>query len=119
MELPFEIYAIDFDGTIAFSEWPTILGPNPPAVEFVRRIQLDPGIRWVLWTCREGERLLEAVEWCAANGLFPDAVNDNLPEASAAFGGNSRKIYADRYIDDRADFSVFSSGRVQHNTRSF
>lgn len=104
--IPFTIYAVDFDNTLAFTTWPEIIGPNPPAVEFVRRIQLDPDKRWILWTCREGDRLLDAVEWCMDNGLFPDAVNDNLPEASAAFGGNSRKVYADHYIDDKADFSL-------------
>ena len=34
-------------------------------------------------------------------GLKFDAVNENLPEIVEGFGGDSRKIYADVYIDDR------------------
>ena len=30
-----------------------------------------------------------------------DAVNENLPEIIERYGGDSRKIFADIYIDDR------------------
>ena len=32
------------------------------------------GNKIILWTCREGERLQEAVEWCRGYGLEFDAV---------------------------------------------
>ena len=59
------------------------------------------GDRFILWTCRIGERLEEAVAWSAAQGLTFDAVNDNLPDMIALYGNNCRKVFADGYIDDR------------------
>ena len=56
----------------------------------------------ILWTCRVGERLEEAVAACAEWGLVFDAVNDNLPERIATYGANPRKVNADEYWDDRA-----------------
>ena len=37
--------------------------------------------------------------------LHFDAVNENLPEAIKRFGGDSRKIFADEYIEDKANHS--------------
>lgn len=62
----------------------------------------EQGNKIILWTCREGARLQEAVEWCKEYGLEFDAVNDNLQELKDEFGNNPRKIYADCYIDDKA-----------------
>ena len=56
----------------------------------------------ILFTCREEDRLKEAIEACEHWGLSFDAVNDNLPERVFFFGSNSRKISADEYWDDRA-----------------
>ena len=95
-----QIYAIDFDGTIAFSKWPEIIGPNMEVVRFIRRLQAR-GDRWILWTNRNGRPLDEAVDYCAELGLIPDAVNDNLPDMIEVFGSNPRKVFANFYIDDR------------------
>lgn len=57
----------------------------------------------LLWTCRVGDKLQEAVEWCREHGLLFDAVNDNLSEMVEKWGSNSRKITADIYIDDKAE----------------
>lgn len=62
----------------------------------------ENGSRLILWTCRCGELLLEAVLWCGRQGLAFDAVNDNLDEIKMRYGSNARKIFADIYIDDRA-----------------
>ena len=43
----------------------------------------------------------EAVAWCHDHLLDFDAVNESLPEVIEWMGGDSRKIYADEYIDDR------------------
>ena len=59
------------------------------------------GDRLILWTCRSGEQLEEALFFCMARGLVFDAVNENLPETIEQCGGDSRKIFADLYIDDR------------------
>lgn len=89
-----------FDGTLCESIWPGIGSPNMELINHLikRRKQ---GNKIILWTCRVGDRLQEAVEWCRNHGLEFDAVNDNLPEMIEYFGNNTRKVYADIYIDDR------------------
>lgn len=95
-----EIIAVDFDGTLCRNAWPEIGEPYPKMIEHIKRCRQE-GDRIILWTCREGTDLEKAVEWCAERGLFFDAVNDNLEEIKELFGGNSRKIVADLYIDDK------------------
>lgn len=57
----------------------------------------------ILWTCRNGADLTEAVKLCENVGLHFDYVNENAKEKLMAFGGmDNRKIYADEYIDDKA-----------------
>jgi len=60
------------------------------------------GAALILWTCRVGGQLGEAVAWCARLGLTFDAVNANLPERIAAYQNDCRKIDADEYWDDKA-----------------
>ena len=40
----------------------------------------ERGNKLILWTCREGVLLAQAVDWCRTQGLTFDAVNDNLEE---------------------------------------
>ena len=92
------IVAVDFDGTLSLdAQYPNIGRFNTPLYEALMKLR---GIGWsiVLWTCREGKELREAVEWCKMNGLEFDAINENPPEVSF----KSRKVVADMYIDDRA-----------------
>lgn len=92
------IVAVDFDGTLSLdSQYPNIGQFNTHLYEALMKLK---GIGWsiVLWTCREGKELKEAVEWCANNGLEFDAINENPPEVPF----KSRKVVADMYIDDRA-----------------
>lgn len=97
----FQVIAVDFDNTLALTDYPTILKPNEPLIRYLIN-QRRQGTKVILWTCRCGDDLDAAVEWCAQQGLMFDAVNDNIPEAVATFGDNSRKIYADFYVDDKA-----------------
>ena len=60
------------------------------------------GDKLILWTCREGVSLQNAIDFCRHNDLEFDAINDNLPETIEKYGSNSRKISCDYYIDDRA-----------------
>ena len=101
MERDYQIIAVDFDGTLCYSEWPMLGEPN---LSLIRHLQLwrSGGHKLILWTCRCGEPLRAALEWCRMQGLEFDAVNDNLPEIIAHYGSNSRKITCDWYIDDRA-----------------
>lgn len=90
--------AVDFDGTLADTDATKIYSPNTKLINYLiaRR---ENGDKVILWTCREGSRLEQAVEWCKEQGLEFDAVNDNLPGLKL-FGINPRKIAADVYIDD-------------------
>lgn len=101
MKLDFKIIAVDFDGTLCKEEWPNIGKPNESVINYIKE-QRAEGAKVILWTCREGELLDAAIRWCKEQGLEFDAINDNIPEAAEVFGGNSRKIYADEYIDDKA-----------------
>ena len=62
----------------------------------------EQGNKIILWTCREGVRLQEAVEWCWGYGLEFDAVNGNIPEMIEWYGNDTRKIGYDVLIDDKA-----------------
>lgn len=96
-----KIIAIEFDGTLCDDCYPFIGNPNKTAIADARREQLA-GAKLILWTCRVGADLAAAVDWCESYGLTFDAVNENLPEHIAIYSGDTRKIYADEYWDDKA-----------------
>lgn len=96
-----KIIAIDFDGTLCANAYPKIGAPNTDIINRAKAEQSN-GAKLILWTCRTGEYLRDAVSWCANYGLFFDAVNDNLPETADFYGGNTRKVAATEYWDDRA-----------------
>ena len=92
------IIAVDFDGTLADTDATKIYSPNTKLINYlIDRRKNDDKI--ILWTCREGSRLEQAIEWCKERGLEFDSVNDNLPGLKI-FGLNPRKVAADLYIDD-------------------
>lgn len=92
--------AVDFDQTLADTDATKIYAPNTKLINYLIE-RREQGGKIILWTCREGPRLNQAVEWCKHQGLEFDAVNDNLPELKL-FGLNPRKVAADQYIDDSA-----------------
>lgn len=93
------IVAIDFDGTIVEDAYPSIGKPKLFAFETLQRLQ-DDGHRLILWTYRSGTKLEEAVTYCESQGIYFYAVNKSYPEEEFD-NGQSRKIYADLFIDDR------------------
>ncbi len=95
------IIAVDFDGTLCRDEYPEIGEANAVLIRYLKN-QKRKGARLILWTCRNGRLLEQAVEWCRRHRLEFDAVNENLPEILKRYGGDSRKIYADVYIDDKS-----------------
>ena len=99
--MDYQTIAVDFDGTLCFSKWPELGEPNVPLIEYLRSWK-GQGNKLILWTCRAGEALENAVEWCRDHQLEFDAINDNLPEIVEMYGNNSRKITCDYYIDDKA-----------------
>lgn len=90
------IIAVDYDGTLANET-----EINMPLLRYLIR-QQRAGNKVILWTCRTGKSLLDAVSNCASHGLTFNAINDNVSEAIHMLKGNPRKIYADIYIDDKA-----------------
>jgi len=96
-----KIIAVDFDGCLATCDFPKIGAAIQKTIDRLKSEQ-SGGAKVILWTCRQRGYLNAAVEWCARHGVYFDAVNKNLPEVSAEFGGDSRKIYADEYWDDCA-----------------
>lgn len=95
------IYAIDFDNTLAVTRFPEIIGPNKKMIAFTKAVKAQ-GHKIILWTSRAGEDLENAVAWCHEQGIQFDAVNEPLPEQIKRWGNDTRKIYADFYIDDRS-----------------
>lgn len=95
-----KIIAVDFDGTLCTNKYPAIGKPKRKIIDLVK--QLHPYNTLILWTCRCNEDLAEALDWCAAHGLHFHYVNENVPENTEKYQNNSRKIYADIYIDDKA-----------------
>lgn len=97
MDLP-RIIAVDFDGVLTTNMYPQIGVPNEFLIDLLKKEQ-QCGSKIILWTTRDGARLIEAVDWCSEHGIGLDAVNENLPEIIKLFGYNPRKVYADMYID--------------------
>lgn len=94
------VIAVDFDGTLCENRYPKIGNAKPEVIHYIKARRLS-GAKVVLWTCRVGDLLDDAVRWCQNQGLIFDAVNENLPEIIDKFGGDTRKIFANEYIDDR------------------
>lgn len=95
------IYAVDFDGTLSFGRFPGVGDPNDNLFRFLKAEQ-ERGARLILYTCRTGDDLAVAVEYCRDHGLEFEFVNENLPEMIELYGTDARKISADFYIDDKA-----------------
>lgn len=108
------IIAVDFDdtlfqyvpapeGTTDYSGRPGSIGkPHHALIQYLRNRRRD-GDKLILWTCREGKALQEAVDACMVQGLQFDAVNANLPHmCPEGQWPDSRKVKADLYIDDKA-----------------
>ena len=93
------IISVDFDGTLAYTDFPNILCPRTTVIEFCKAAREMCHIL-ILNTCRTGKFLEEAVQWCREQGLEFDYINTNCAEQLDQWG-DCRKIYADIYIDDR------------------
>lgn len=94
------VICFDFDGTTVEHRHPDIGAPLPGAIETLRDLQ-GAGHRLILWTCRTGQPLRDALRYLRCHGIAPAAVNANLPELVRFEGSDPRKPYADVYIEDR------------------
>ena len=95
------IIAVDFDGCLVTNRFPEVGEPIPGTIAALKREQAN-GTKVILWTCRRDEQLTAAVDFCAMQGIRLDAVNRNIPEIVEAFGGDTIKVFANEYWDDRA-----------------
>ena len=96
------IIAVDFDNTIAYTKYPKIISEVPYAFDVLRVLSEDPRFVMILWTCREGDMLKEALAFCNIRGVHFDYVNENDKERIKLYENDCRKIGADMYIDDKS-----------------
>lgn len=94
------IIAVDFDGTLHTGTWPGIGSPAPYAREMMQKLKND-GHYLIVWTCREGQRLTEAINWLLEKGIPFDRVNEHSPGVVEKYGYPARKVYAHCYVDDK------------------
>ena len=71
MEKKIEIIAVDFDGTLCSECYPAIGMPNLPLFALLKGARRQ-GKKVILWTCRCGDLLEEAVAWCRMFGRNPE-----------------------------------------------
>lgn len=94
------IVAIDFDGTLVNNNYPFIENPNLELIRALKRY--DDKYIYILWTCRVGEQLQQAVDYMHKTfGFDFDYVNRNASEIVEKFGCDCRKVFANIYLDDR------------------
>lgn len=110
------IIAVDFDGVLCKNKFPEIGEPNYEIISAIREL-IDIGHEVVLWTTRNGDELTSAVDWCGDRGLHFCNVNGPAPsnekEYRDKYPTQSRKIYADVYIDDHnVEFLTAGKSRV-------
>ena len=96
-----KMIAVDFDGTLCKSCYPDIGKPRKRIIRRLLREQRK-GAKIILWTCRCGKPLEDAVKWCAEEGIVFDAINESLPAHREQWDTDPRKIFATEYWDDRA-----------------
>ena len=93
--------AIDFDGCLCTDAFPAIGEPNWPVI-YRAKAEQRAGAGLILWTCREGQILQDAIAACEGWGLTFDSINESLPDWIEVFGTRPRKIGASEYWDDKA-----------------
>ena len=93
--------AIDFDGCLCTDAFPAIGEPNWPVIKRAQ-VEQRAGAGLILWTCREGQILQDAIAACEGWGLTFDSINESLPDWIEAFGTQPRKVGATEYWDDKA-----------------
>lgn len=102
-----KIVAVDFDGTLTKKDnriWigrnryrNDIMEPNDIIINSIKKYRNS--IYLILWTCRTGKALRDAIVFCYKQGIYFDAINKNIVRYKT-----SNKIMADIYIDDKGGF---------------
>lgn len=94
------ILAIDFDGTIRIASRAIEKGFElmPDCKETLEQLWME-GFRLILWTCRKPEWLEDVIIFLKRHDILKyfECINENVKDI---VWWNTRKVYADRYIDD-------------------
>lgn len=93
------IIAIDYDKTIDAAPFPFIGIPVPGAIEKIKELKINNIL--ILNTCRKGVALTNALKFLKTNNIDFDYINENEKNSIKKFG-DTRKIFADIYIDDKS-----------------
>lgn len=94
------IIAVDFDGTLFRDAFPAVGEVMPGAVDAMRALH-RAGHYLIIWTCRHGDRLLDAVNALVGHGIPFDRINDHNPDNVAKYGGFPGWAAAMRMIADK------------------
>lgn len=112
-KLTAKIIALDADGTLFEDNFEggfanTGCHSLRPKQDVINKVKQRVAEGWdiILWTCRDGECLKEAEEFCISNNIPLVAVNDHHPqvkEICKELGYTlGPKIFAHEYWDDKA-----------------
>ena len=101
------VIAVDFDGTICENKYPMIGKLKNGVREVINKLVDNDNCEIIIWTCREGKYLQDAIKFLNNNFIPYHYINDNCNWAKETFSynANCRKVFADLYIDDKAIFA--------------
>ena len=101
------VIAVDFDGTICENKYPMIGKLKNGVREVINKLVDNDNCEIIIWTCREGKYLKDAIFFLTENSIPYHYLNDNCNWAKEEFSNNAncRKVYADLYVDDKAIFA--------------
>lgn len=100
------IIAVDFDGTLCLGQCPRTFTDEIPNLFLIQKCKdaKEKGHKLILWTCRGGEWLNEAINFCKYYDLEFDAINENI--SGIDYTRISCKVIADLYVDDKSPGSI-------------
>lgn len=96
------IIATDFDDTLVHTDTYPVIGEPTSWFYQLKELQHKfSNLKVILWTCRDGQDLEAAVDFCFQNGLVLNAVNEDV-KSSLRWKNRTPKPFAHIYVDDRA-----------------
>ena len=95
-----KIISIDYDDTIVYANYPEVGILKPYAREIINKLYYD-GHTIIINTCRSGGHQQMASEYLKLMGVKFHHINENHPDNIVLYDSDSRKIFADIYIDDK------------------
>lgn len=107
------VLCIDFDHTLCNSDYPKCGDEIKPICDYIRYIQQTPYMEIILWTCRSGDTLIDAIKWCKEHGITIHQVNRQGYFDDTLYT-ESRKVFCNCLIDDTSysfdikDFEEFN-----------